>query len=406
MKFLLVHQNYPGQFLHIAPVMAQRGHHVVALTAAGNKRSITIDHARYQYSGEKITSQTFGIASHYAERATRGMDAARAATKLKEAGFTPDVIFSHIGWGEGLFLKEVWPEAKKVVYAEFFYAPSGRDTNFDPEFPSDGLRSASWIRARTGAMLLDLNDADHAVAPTQWQASTLPPYHQHLMKVIHEGVRTDLIKPDPSASFTLADKNLTLRAGDEVLTYVGRNLEPYRGYHILMRSLPRILQERPQAQVVIVGGDSTSYGGRAPEGKTWKDIFFSEVADRIDRSRVHFVGMLEYQRFISLLQVTRAHAYLTYPFVLSWSMLEAMSAGALIIGSNTPPVAEVIAHGRNGMLVDFFDVEGWSNAIIDALARPEHYMGLRAAARQTAIERYDQQSICVPQMLGFLEGLG
>lgn len=405
MKFLFVHQNYPGQFLHLAPVMTQRGHHVVALTAAGNPRAITVDNARYQYSGANITSQTFGIATHYAERATRGMDAARAATKLKEAGFTPDVIFSHIGWGEGLFLKEVWPDAKKIVYAEFFYAPRGRDTNFDPEFPSDGLRSAAWIRARTGAMLLDLNDADHAVAPTQWQASTLPSYHQHLMKVIHEGVRTDLVKPDPSASFVIPHKSLTLRAGDEVLTYVGRNLEPYRGYHIFMRSLPKILQERPDAQVVIVGGDSTSYGARAPAGKTWKDVFFSEVVDRIDQSRVHFVGMLEYPRFLSLLQVSRVHAYLTYPFVLSWSMLEAMSAGALVVGSNTPPVAEVIAHGQNGMLVDFFDVDGWSRALVDALARPEHYMSMRAAARQTAVARYDQQTICLPQMVGFLEGL-
>ena len=405
MKILFVHQNYPGQFLHIAPVMAQRGHHVVALTAGTNQRSITIDNARYQYSGSAITSQNFGISTHYAERATRGMDAARAATKLKEAGFTPDVIFSHIGWGEGLFLKEVWPAAKKVVYAEFFYAPRGRDTNFDPEFPNDGLRSAAWIRARTGAMLLDLNDADFAVAPTQWQASTLPSYHQHLMKVIHEGVRTDAIKPDPSASFTIPEKNLTLKSGDEVLTYVGRNLEPYRGYHILMRSLPEVLRARPQAQVVIVGGDSTSYGAKAPDNKSWKDVFFSEVADRIDQSRVHFVGMLDYQRFINLLQVSRVHAYLTYPFVLSWSMIEAMSVGALVVGSNTPPVAEVIEHGRNGMLVDFFDVPGWSKALADALARPEHFIKMRAAARQTAIDRYDQQTICVPQMVGFLEGL-
>ncbi len=405
MKILFVHQNYPGQFLHIAPVMAQRGHHVVALTAAKNPRTITVDNARYQYSGSSINSQNFGISTHYAERATRGMDAARAAAKLKEAGFSPDVIFSHIGWGEGLFLKEVWPDAKKVVYAEFFYAPRGRDTNFDHEFPNDSLRSAAWIRARTGAMLLDLNDADHAVAPTRWQASTLPDYHQHLMKVIHEGVRTDLVKPDPSASFTLPQKNITLKAGDEVLTYVGRNLEPYRGYHILMRSLPKILQERPNAQVVIVGGDSLSYGARAPEGKSWKEVFLNEVSDRIDHNRVHFVGMLDYQRFMSLLQISRVHAYLTYPFVLSWSMLEAMSAGALVVGSNTPPVAEVINHGKNGLLVDFFDLPGWSNAIIDALARPEHYLGMRAAARQTAIERYDQQKICVPQMLGFLEGL-
>jgi glycosyltransferase involved in cell wall biosynthesis len=405
MKILFAHQNYPGQFLHIAPVLAKRGHHVCALTPVDNKRAITIDNARYPFSGSNITTRNFGISAHFAERATRGMDAVKAATQLKAAGFSPDIIFSHIGWGEGLFLKEVWPAAKKIVYAEFFYAPHGRDTNFDLEFQQDDLRNSVWIRARTAAMLLDLHEADHAVAPTQWQASTLPDYHQSRLKVIHEGVRTDLIKPDAGATFTIPEKNLTLKAGDEVLTYVGRNLEPYRGYHILMRSLPKILQERPNAHVVIVGGDSLSYGTRAPGDKSWKQIFMDEVGARIDHSRVHFVGFIDYARFLSLLKISRAHAYLTYPFVLSWSMLEAMSAGALVIGSKTPPVEEVIEHGRNGLLVDFFDVAGWSDAVIDALAHPEHYLAMRAAARQTAITRYDQETVCLPQMTAFLESL-
>jgi len=405
MKILFVHQNYPGQFLHIAPVLARRGHHVCALTAVDNKRPITIDNARYPFSGGNISTRNFGISAHFAERTTRGMDAAKAAMQLKAAGFSPDVIFSHIGWGEGLFLKDVWPQAKKIVYAEFFYSPHGRDTNFYPEFQQNDLRSAAWIRARTGAMLLDLDQADHAVAPTRWQASTLPHYHQPRIKVIHEGVRTDVIKPDPTATFSIPEKNLTLKSGDEVLTYVGRNLEPYRGYHILMRSLPKILQERPNAQVVIVGGDSLSYGTRAPGDVSWKQHFLNEVGPRIDLARVHFVGLLDYARFISVLQISRAHAYLTYPFVLSWSMIEAMSAGALVIGSKTPPVEEVISDGENGRLVDFFDVEGWSGAIIDALARPEHYAGMRASARETAIKRYDQETVCLPQMTAFLEGL-
>jgi len=405
MKILFAHQNYPGQFLHIAPALAQRGHHVCALTHVDNKRPITIDNARYPFSGGNISTRNFGISAHFAERATRGMDAAKAALELKAAGFSPDVIFSHIGWGEGLFLKEVWPDAKKIVYAEFFYSPYGRDTNFDPEFQQTDMRSAAWIRARTGAMLLDLHEADHAVAPTRWQASTLPDYHQSRTRVIHEGVRTDLIKPDPNASFTIPEKNLTLRSGDEVLTYVGRNLEPYRGYHTLMRSLPKVLKERPNAHVVIVGGDSVSYGTRPPGDKSWKEIFLNEVSAQIDHSRVHFVGILDYARFVSVLQISRAHAYLTYPFVLSWSMIESMSAGALVIGSKTPPVEEVISHGQNGLLVDFFDVAGWSDAIIDALARPDHYRDMRAAARQTAFTRYDQKTVCVPLMTAFLEGV-
>lgn len=404
MKILFVHQNFPGQFLHIAPALARRGHDVLALTASSNQRRIELKNVRYKWSGESFLAETYRLAADFAERSTRGMAVAMAAEQLKKSGYAPDIVFTHIGWGEGLFLKEVWPDARKIVYAEFFYAPRGCDTNFDPEFQKDSLMSSIWIRSRTAAMALDMSDADEAVAPTHWQASTFPAHHRPSIRILHDGVRTDAIKPDSDASFLIPERGLTLRSGDEVLTYVSRNLEPYRGYHTFMRSLPRILRERKQAHVVIVGGSSNSYGARPPGAQSWKDIFLNEVADQMDLSRVHFVGNVDYNRFVSLMQVSRAHAYLTYPFVLSWSMLEAMSAGALVIGSRTPPVEEVIADGQNGRLVDFFDVAGWSDAIIDALARPEHYLGMRAAARATVVARYDLKSVCLPQMVAFLEG--
>ena len=405
MKILFVHQNFPGQFLHVAPALARRGHDVLALTASTNQRRFSVNSARYQISDRKFPKETFGMAAHFAEKSARGMDAALAAAQLKRSGYEPDIIFSHIGWGEGLFLKEVWPKAKKIVYAEFFYAPYGRDTNFEPEFQKDSLATSVWVRARTAAMALDMSDADYALAPTQWQASTFPGEHQARLKVIHDGVRTELLTPDPDATLEIPEKNLTLRSGDEILTFVSRNLEPYRGYHILMRSLPKILKARPNAQVVIVGGDAFSYGTRPPGAQSWKEMFLNEVKDQIDQSRVHFLGYVDYNRFTSVIRISRVHAYLTYPFVLSWSMLEAMSAGALVIGSRTPPVQEAITHGRNGLLVDFFDVAGWSEAIIDALARPEHYMGIRAAARETVIQRYDLNSVCLPQMISFLESV-
>ena len=405
MKILFVHQNFPGQFLHVAPALARRGHDVLALTVDTNPRKFDVNNARYQYTGKDIKAETFGLAVRFAEASKRGADAAVTAAKLRNSGYQPDVILSHIGWGEGLFLKEVWPRAKKIVYAEFFYAPYGRDTNFDPEFQKDTLMGSIWIKARTASMAVDLSDADYAVAPTRWQASTIPGVDQSRMRVIHDGVRTDLITPNAQASFEIPEKNLTLKSGDEVFTFVSRNLEPYRGYHTVMRSVPKILRERRDAHVVLVGGDGLSYGTPAPGGKSWKETILDEVRDQIDPNRVHFVGFVDYARFVSLLQISRAHAYLSYPFVLSWSMIEAMSAGALVIGSNTPPVAEVIKHGENGLLVDFFDVEGWSNTIIDALARPERYAGLGAAARETAIKGYDLNSVCLPQMISFLESV-
>jgi glycosyltransferase involved in cell wall biosynthesis len=226
---------------------------------------------------------------------------------------------------------------------------------------------------------------------------------RHRITVNHDGIDTGRIKPRTDAAFEVTAAKLTLRAGEEVLTFVNRNLEPYRGYHILMRALPKVLAARPNAQVVLVGGDGVSYGTNAPGGRSWKETILDEVRDRIDLARVHFVGQVPYDKFVALMQVSRAHAYLTYPFVLSWSMLEAMSAGALIVGSRTPPVEEVIEDGVNGRLVDFFDVEGWSAALIEALAEPKRCLPLRQAARQTIIDRYDLKSRCLPRMIEFVE---
>ena len=226
-----------------------------------------------------------------------------------------------------------------------------------------------------------------------------------MIEVIHDGVDTAVLAPNPQASVTLPGGRM-LRAGDEVITFVNRNLEPYRGYHTFLRALPAVLAARPDAQVVIVGGDGVSYGAEARGGTTWKAQFLAEVQDRLDLSRVHFVGRVPYEGFVALMQLTRVHAYLTYPFVLSWSMIEAMAAGALVIGSDTPPVAEVISDGLNGRLVDFFDVPGWSAALIEALAEPRRFDPMRAAARQTALSRYDLRGICLPRMVDFVERHG
>jgi glycosyltransferase involved in cell wall biosynthesis len=196
--------------------------------------------------------------------------------------------------------------------------------------------------------------------------------------------------------------DLRLRLGDEVITFVSRDLEPYRGYHIFMRALPRILERRPNARAIIVGNDTVSYGPPPPSGKSWKDTFFDQVRDRLDVDRVHFVGNVPHGMLLRLLQVSAAHVYLTYPFVLSWSMLEAMSAGALVIGSRTPPVEEIITHGRNGILCDFFDVDGIADAVVDALAHPARYRNLRAAGRRTVIERFDVRRVCMPAWLALL----
>ncbi len=400
MKILFIHQNFPGQFLHLAPALAARGHEVLALGDVENKRASPVKTLYYKTPAKDLYK---GLGATFLDMCARGSMVAGACSQLLErTGFQPDVIFGHNGWGEMMFLREVWPAARILNYAEFVYRSTGLDSDFDPEFQTTDLKSRVATSARTAHILQSMLDADAGLAPTVWQATTFPPGLRDKITVIHDGIDTGEVCPNPAARLAIPGAGLTLHPGDEVISFINRNLEPYRGYHIFMRALPAVLAARPNAQVVILGGDQQSYG-RAPDAGTWKQIFLDEVGDRLDKTRVHFLGKVPRPTFLSLLQVTRVHAYLTYPFVLSWSMLEAMSAGALVIGSRTGPVTEAISDGKNGRLVDFFDVAGWSKAMIRALEYPKADDPLRAAARRTAIDRYDLKRVCLPRLIAFVE---
>jgi glycosyltransferase involved in cell wall biosynthesis len=324
--------------------------------------------------------------------------------QLKRRGFVPDVIVGHPGWGEMMLAPEVFPDRPIVAHAEFYYSASGADVGFDPEFPdvTDELRLR--LKAKNLPILTALADCHLAIAPTDWQASRFPADFSAKLRTIHEGIRTDIVKPDAGARFLAGEGGPAFTAGDEVMTFVNRNLEPMRGFHTFMRALPRILAQRPAAHVVIVGGDGVSYGAPPPKGKTWKGLLLEEVGGQLPLERVHFVGQIPYARFLTLLQVSRLHVYATYPFVLSWSMLEAMSAGALVLGSATRPVTEMIEHGRNGLLFDFFDIDGLVGQAVEALARPRTYDALRQAARQSTVERFDLAKVCLPRWLEAVEG--
>lgn len=406
MKLLFLHQNFPGQFLHLAPEMARRGHDVTAMTDAKNNRQSSVKTIRYKHDAATVEPARTRLGRNYTIMSDRGVTVARACAHLRDAeGYAPDVIFGHSGWGETLFLKEIWPQAKLIVYAEFYYRGVGADVGFDTEFTPHGLDQIMIAQGRAAHLGQSLLHADAALAPTAWQASTYPDALRPMIRVIHDGVDTAVMRPNPQASLTLPDGQ-TLRAGDEVLTFVNRNLEPYRGYHTFMRALPEVLRARPRAHAVIVGGDEVSYGATPKGAKGWKDLILSEVQDRLPMDRVHFMGKVPYASFVSIMQISRVHAYLTYPFVLSWSMLEAMAAGCLVVGSKTAPVQEVIHHGENGLLVDFFDVVAWANTLTDTLANPERYDPLRAAARRMALERYDLRGLCLPRMVDFVESFG
>ena len=252
--------------------------------------------------------------------------------------------------------------------------------------------------------MIGLDAADMGQTPTQWQRSGYPAVYQPKLYVTHEGIDTELVKPDPTARLSLPELGIDLTRDDEVVTYVARNLEPYRGFPQFMRSLSTILEQRPKARVLIVGGDEVSYGHKLPEGQTHKQHMLDELGSSLDLKRVHFLGKLPYSTYLKVLQVSRVHVYLTFPFVLSWSMLEAMSAGCLVVGSKTAPVEEMIWDGENGLLVDFFNPTEIAEHVIEVLAAGrDGYADIRQNARRTIVENYDLKTICLPAQLQLLE---
>jgi len=409
MKYLFVHQNFPGQFRHIATALAARGHEVVALGV--NKSAETFPGVRHLlYREPKMEKAPHGehpLAAAMMEvdtKVMRGEAAARAMAQIaQKEKFIPDVVVAHSGWGEAFFVKEVFPKARLVVYAEYYYGAEGGDTHFDPEFAKPSITMNERVHVKNTHLLHALNDCDFAIAPTEFQKSRHPAWSLDRIRVVHEGIDTQRFAPDPKATVQLQSAGVTLHPGDEVITFVVRQLEPYRGYHIFMRALPLLQQLRPNLRVVLVGADGTSYGAPPPQGKTWKNIFLDEVKDKLDMSRVHFVGRVPHATLTQLMQVSALHVYLTYPFVLSWSLMEAMSIGCLILASDTAPVREVIEHGKNGLLTPFFDVEKLAHTAAETLERRAELTSLRDAARRTIVDRYDLQSQCLPHLLHLLE---
>lgn len=406
MKILFIHQNFPGQFKHLAPLLASKGHQCVALTLRV-KEAITWHNVRVlpyklpERSGQNVHPWLLDLDS----KVTRAEACYRAALKVKEAGFSPDLILAHPGWGEAMFLRDVWPDARLGLYCELYHHAEYPHLFFDPEFDkSDPDTEMLRMRLKNLNNHLHFPWAHAGISPTRFQADTFPGEFRDKITVCHDGIDTISAAPDPGARLTIKGVCDVTR-DDEVITFVNRNLEPYRGYHIFMRALPRLLKERPKARVLIVGGDEVSYGARPPDGKSWKQIFIDEVRSQIsdeDWARVHFLGRIPYEQFLQLLQVSRVHVYLTYPFVLSWSLLEAMSCEAAIVASDTGPVREVITHDETGRLVDFFDENAIISEICALMDDAETRQRLGRNARKLARERYDLQSICLPHQLDWV----
>jgi glycosyltransferase involved in cell wall biosynthesis len=360
----------------------------------------------YEIGSDISTQGGHPLLSELQLKLIRSEAAVRRAAMLRDQGFDPDVIIGHPGWGETLFVKEIWPRARLGLYCEFFYHKEGQDVGFDPEFATfgDTISIGSRLRLKNASQILCFEDADRGMSPTQWQRSQYPDRIQQITDVVHDGIDTNLLRPDSSVSITV-NSNLTLEHGDEIVTFVSRNLEPLRGYHVFMRALPEILKRRPNAHAFIVGASGHGYGIEPPNGSTWRSIFFDEVRANLDPKRVHFVGKLQYSDLVRLMQLSAAHVYLTYPFVLSWSLLEAMSIGCPIVASRTAPVEEVLVHGSNALLTDFFNIDGVVNSVCNLLEDRQYAHLLGNSAREFVVDKFDLSSRCLPAQIQWVQSL-
>ncbi|MGC4060481.1 MAG: glycosyltransferase family 4 protein [Aquabacterium sp.] len=383
-RILLVHQNFPGQFRRIGHSWAQvPGREVIGLgrrTAPGMQ---SVRWIPYDLAREPAKVQ-HPYLRQMEDAVLHGQAAARVMLKLRQQGWRPDAILAHPGWGETLYAKDIFPDARLIHFCEWFYGTPGSDTGFDPEFPIN-FDALTKLRTWNALHTLNLTNCDVGVSPTQWQRSRHPGIFLPKIQLAHEGIDTELLRPDPGAQFTLPNGHV-VQAGDPVITYVARNLEPYRGFHIFMRMLAIVQKAHPRCHAIIVGGDGVSYGHKPADAANWREKMLGEV--RLDAARTHFMGKVPYEAYRKVLQVSAAHVYLTYPFVLSWSMLEAMASGCLVIGSRTGPVQEVVTDRENGLLVDFFDTAAMAERVGEALENQASLQALRARARAHAQAHY------------------
>jgi glycosyltransferase involved in cell wall biosynthesis len=402
---LFIHQNFPAQYLHIVRCLAaQPNSQVYFITQANHSELPGVRKLVYQPE-LPLVSSCHAYTASFDTAVRTGTAVANVCRGLRDRGVVPDIVVGHCGWGETLFVKEVFPDVPLLAYFEFFYHPQGADVGFDPEFAPQLDGDGARLQVRNTVNRLSFAESDWGHTATAWQRSLFPVTMQARITSLHEGVDTVRVKPDPTAWIKLARENILLTHADEVITYVSRNLEPYRGFHIFMRALPEILRRRPRAHALIVGGDGLSYSDPPTGGGSYRERLLAEVGAKLDLDRVHFLGQVPYETYLNVLQVSSAHVHLTYPFVLSWSFLEAMSAGCLVIGSATPPVLEVLRDGKNGLAVDFFSIDKICDRVDQVLDHPNRMQTLREAARATALRKFDINAVTLPRWNQLLKGL-
>ena len=387
MQILFLHNNFPAQFGQIGAFLRDEGWDVWFGT---QRKNSALEGVRvFNYEPHRgVSEKTHPYTVNFENAVLNGQALARAALKEKSAGLNPDIVVAHSGWGPGLFAKDLWPDAAYVGYFEWYYRADAPDIEFlgrEKGLSDDQLRG----RMRNAAILTDLASCDVALCPTQFQASQFPDCFKSKIRVIHDGVDCDTYKPSRESGLKIGE--LELPPTTEIVTYVARGMEPYRGFPEFMDALAELMKRRPQLHAVVVGEDRVAYGKKLEKGDSYKKRALEK--HDFDPERLHFTGLLPRTKYLEVLQASSVHVYLTIPFVLSWSMMEAMSAGCAIVGSNNAPVRELIRSDESGLLVDMrrqSEIVTAIEKLLDDVAL-RHRIG--AAARAEIKTKYDSKEI-------------
>lgn len=342
---------------------------------------------RYELDRGSDSSYLHPYLRRFDNAVLEGQAVYRKCVSLKEEGWIPDWIINHVGFGAGLYLRDVFPNAKRAALFEWYYNAYGADVDFLANGRSVEAERRMRLRTWNAQTLLEIADVDVAVTPTIWQHSQFPEWMQHRFHVIHEGVDWSNLS-QLRDGLIVRPKYLEQVGYAEIVTYVSRGFEEYRGFPQAMQALALLQKRRPNVHVLIAGNDIVAYGGPRSDGKTWKEWAISESG--LDKKRTHWLGPLQEDEYHQVLAISDVHLYLTIPFVLSWSLIEAMSVGCSIVSSATPPVEELIKDGVEGILCHFFDPEGQASAIDKLLSNPEQSRKLGLAAKK-ASKRYDSK---------------
>lgn len=405
MNILFIHQNYPAQYKHLLDWLGPQGKHRIVFLTQSKQVPKVGTHQIIQYQPKhKLERNAYELSRYFESSCAAGETVAGICRALDQKGFRPDIVIGHSGWGETLFIKHVWPKVPVLSYFEYFFSPHDSCMDFDPEFPLT-KSSELAISARNAVNYLSHAASTAGQTPTTWQRDTYPESFHAKIRVIHEGIDTRRIKPNPKVSAKLGRLDRPVTRQDEIFTYAARNMEPVRGFHVFMRALPDILAARPNARALIIGGNEVSYGLKADEKGGFRARMEHELGSRVDWSRVHFLGRVPHDVFIATLQLSRCHVYMSMPFVLSWSLLEAMSAGATVVASNVAPVREAVTDGKTGFLVDFFSPAMLARRVIDVLAHKNNFAEMGQKARAHIVKRYELLDVCLPAQLAYIDEL-